>query len=469
MRSAGTRALAVTALVLLWPALLLAHGALRKSEPANGATLHVVPRVIRLTFSEPPQLAFTRVELIGPDSGRVALSPLRAAAPDSTAIIVADLIGPLRAGRYRIAWQITSADGHPVRGVVAFRIAADAVGLATSPMDSAATPTLPSAPIEARPVEVGPAEQEQPVAVRFGAGSWQYAVTRLLTYAAIMTAIGAVMFSLIVVPGTQHRMPDLGASFVVEARARAARTGLFATGALALLLLARLVAQSYAVRGAFPDAALVRDVARTPWGAGFLLGAASVITLAFALARKERAAWRVAAAAVIGLALGTALSGHAVASGEWTVAAVFSQAVHVLAAGGWLGALLLVLVAGVPSTAGLEPSGRGIAVRGMIDTFSPMALTFAGVLAITGVIAAVLRLGAWSALTGSDYGRILLYKLGGVGLVLIAGTYNWLKLRPAIDAHRVATLRRTAAAELLLAFVVLIMTAWLVATPPPTE
>ena len=146
MRSVRTRALAVAAFVLLWPAVLLAHGALRKSEPANGATLRVVPRVLRLTFTEPPQLAFTRIELIGPDSGHVALSPLRVAAGDSTAIIVADVIGPLRAGRYRIAWQITSADGHPVRGAVAFRIAAEAAGLAASPMDSAATPTLPPLP-----------------------------------------------------------------------------------------------------------------------------------------------------------------------------------------------------------------------------------------------------------------------------------------------------------------------------------
>ena len=465
MRSVRTRALAAAAFVLLWPAVVFAHGALRKSEPANGATLRSAPRVIRLTFSEPPQLAFTRVELIGPDSERVALSALRVAAADSTAVIVADLIGPLRAGRYRITWQITSADGHPVRGVVAFRIAADAAGLATSPMDSAATPTLPPAAVDT----TSPAEATLPPAAAFGAGSWEYAVIRLLTYTAILTVIGAVVFSLIVVPGTHHRMPDLGAAFAVDARARAARTGLLATGALALLMIARLIAQSYAVRGAFPDAEFVRDVAGTPWGAGLLIGAASVIALAFALARKERAAWRLAAGAVLGLAVGTALSGHAAASGQWTGATVFSQALHILAAGGWLGALLLVVVAGVPSTAGLAPTARGGVVRGMIDTFSPMALTFAGVLAVTGVIAAVLRLGAWSALTGSDYGRILLYKLGGVLLVLIAGAYNWLKLRPAIDADRVGTLRRTATTELLLGFVVLIMTAWLVATPPPTE
>jgi copper transport protein len=105
----------------------------------------------------------------------------------------------------------------------------------------------------------------------------------------------------------------------------------------------------------------------------------------------------------------------------------------------------------------------------MVDAFSPMALTFAGTLAVTGVIAAVLRVGAWSALIGSDYGRLLLIKIGVVVLVLLAGAYNWLRLRPAMDADRVGTLRRTATTELVLGFVVLAVTAWLVATPPPTE
>jgi copper transport protein len=99
--------------------------------------------------------------------------------------------------------------------------------------------------------------------------------------------------------------------------------------------------------------------------------------------------------------------------------------------------------------------------------FSPMALAFAGALAATGVIAAVLRLGAWSAITGSEYGRVFLYKLVGVVLVLIVGTYNWRRVRPRIDAERVGTLRRTAIAELSLGLVVLVITAWLVATPPP--
>jgi copper transport protein len=463
MRLARTGALAVAASVLVLPAVLYAHGVLRKSEPANGAVLRVAPRAIRLTFSEPPQLAFTRVELIGPDSQRVTLSPLRVAAPDSTGVVVADVLGALRAGRYRITWQITSADGHPVRGTVAFRIAADAAGLAISPMDSAASATLP-------PVATDTSASTAPDAgAVFAVDSWQYAVVRLLTFTAIVAVVGAVVFSMIVVPAAHHRVPDLHATFVVDARHLAARTALAATGALALLLAARLVAQSYAVRAAPPDAAFVLDVARTPWGAGFLLTAASLIALAIALARPRQAAWKVAAFGALGLALATSLSGHAAATGQWTVVAVLSNTLHILAAGGWLGALLLVVVAGVPATAAIQPLGRGLAVRGMVDVFSPMALAFAGVLAVTGVVAAVLRLGAWSALTGSDYGRLLLLKLGGVVLVLMAGAYNWRRLRPVIDADRVGTLRRTAAAELVLGFLVLAVTAWLVATPPPTD
>src|SRR5687767_5185369 len=465
MRFVRSGVLAVAASILLWPAVLIAHGVLRKSEPANGSTLRTAPRVIRLTFSEAPQLAFTRVELIGADSQRVALSPLRVAAPDTAAVVIADVLGPLRAGQYRIAWQITSDDGHPVRGTVTFRIAADAEGLAISPMDSAATPALPAPAPEA----AASAAPESSTAAPFDAASWQYGVVRLLSFAAIVVVVGAVVFSLIVVPATHHRVPDLGATFVLEARRRAARTAVVTTGALALLLVARLTAQSYAVRGAPPNAGFLVDVARTPWGAGFLLSGVAVIALGVAVARTRQGAWRGAAVASVALARGTARSGHAVATGEWTWAAVVSSMVHILAAGGWGGALLLVLVAGVPATASLPSLGRGQAVRGMVDAFSPMALTFAGTLAITGVIAAVLRLGAWSALLGSDYGRLLLIKIGVVMLVLLAGAYNWLRLRPAMDADRVGTLRRTATTELVLGFVVLAVTAWLVATPPPTE
>jgi copper transport protein len=200
-----------------------------------------------------------------------------------------------------------------------------------------------------------------------------------------------------------------------------------------------------------------------------VLHALAVVVLLVALARSRSALWRLAALGAVMLGVGTALSGHAAGSGRWTTMAVVSDAVHILAAGGWLGALLLILAAGLPATTRMEPLGRGQAVRGMVHAFSPMALGFAGALALTGVIAAVIHLGTWSALTGSAYGRTLLIKLAALSLVLAVAAYNWRRLRPGLDAARVGTFRRTAGAELLLAFLVLVVTAWLVATPPPAS
>ena len=458
MRRARTRTITAGLGVLLVPAIVFAHTVLRKSEPANDAVLHEVPRVIRLTFSEPPQLSFTRVDLVGPDSQPVALSPLRIAAPDSTRIIVAEVVGPLVAGTHRILWQITSADGHPVRGTIAFRIDENASGLTVTP-PAVVADTGPPPPV-AEPI-AGQTE--------FGVDSWPYSLIRLLGFAAIIVIAGAVVFALIVAPATHHRVPDLDAAFVADARHLAAKTGLIATIVLAVAVAARLVAQSFAVNGTAPNAEFVTNVVRTPWGIGFVLHALGVVVLVGAFARARTALWRVAALATVLLGVGTALSGHAAGSGRWTVMAVVTDSVHILAAGGWLGALVLILAAGVPATARMEPLGRGLAVRGMVQAFSPMALAFAAVLALTGIIAAVLHVGTWGALTGSDYGRILLIKIAGLVLVLAAGAYNWLRLRPALDADRVGTLRRTAGVELLLAFAVLVVTAWLVATPPPAS
>ena len=315
MRRARSGALAVAASLFLFPALVYAHGALRKSEPANGAVLHAAPRVIRLTFNEPPQLAFTRVELVGPDSERVALSPLRVAASDSTAVVVADVAGPLRAGRYRILWQITSADGHPVRGAVAFSIAPDATGLAISAMDSAATPALPPVSGDTTAPRAGGTPSS---ATRdFDAGSWPYAVLRLLTY----TGDHGRHRRDRVRDGRRPRNAPSRPRSRGDVRERRAKDG--RAGRTRRDRSARAPA-----RGAPGGAVLRRSWRRSPTpsscsasrarrGArGSLLTGVSLAGLALALARRRAVAWRVAALGAIGLSLATALSGHAAASGR---------------------------------------------------------------------------------------------------------------------------------------------------------
>jgi putative copper export protein/methionine-rich copper-binding protein CopC len=441
-------------MLLVVPALATAHTVLRKSEPANGAVLQAVPRALRLTFSEAPNLGFTTLELVGADSQRVELSALRTASSDSARVVVADVLGRLTAGEYHIRWRITSADGHPVRGTVSFRIAEDAAGLVAE----APPPVVES--LTSEDVQAGMEEE-------FDAGSWPYALIRLATFTALLIVIGSVVFALVIVPATHHRLPDLAPSFAIETRQRAARFGLVATLVLPVVLIARVIAQSMAVMGTMPTAEFLSIMADTTWGIGAGLHLVAIAIVIAALARARRASWRIASLGVVLLCISTALWGHAAAAGEWRALVVANDTAHMLAAGGWLGTLLIILVVGLPVA--LISSGGGDAVRALVNAFSPMALSFAAIIVLTGIISATLRLGTWGDLIHSDYGRVLMLKVSLLGLTIVAGAYNWLRVRPRLDAQRVPVLQRSATAELALGLAILAVTAWLVATPPPTS
>jgi putative copper export protein len=104
----------------------------------------------------------------------------------------------------------------------------------------------------------------------------------------------------------------------------------------------------------------------------------------------------------------------------------------------------------------------------LVQGFSPTALLFAGILVTTGVISAWLHLGHIAALWTSPYGQTLLLKVGIFSGVAVVGAYNFLRVRPALGARTGAErLRRSGTIELLLALAVLVVTAVLVAMPPP--
>src|ERR687884_2358945 len=106
----GLRVLSRAALAVALAAPLRvahAHAHLARSSPARGARLLVVPRELRLTFSEAPELAASRVLLLGPDGQAVSLEPLRI---DSARTLVAAVRGALTAGDYTIEWSTAGSD-----------------------------------------------------------------------------------------------------------------------------------------------------------------------------------------------------------------------------------------------------------------------------------------------------------------------------------------------------------------------
>ena len=554
---------------LLVPVVAHAHGALRRAVPASNARLSVVPRELRLTFTERVELPVARLSLAGPDGAAVALGPLTTVA-DSATVIVTAIRGALTAGAYTVTWQVAGRDGHPVRGRYTFTVLPEASGLAqpgvrtgaaASP-EAAAPPAAPvagatageagatvTAPGQAPPPAAHHPTSALPAAGDFDAESPAYVAVRWLTYVALLVVLGAVAFRMAVL-GLLRQARGVGdvadpvatPGFAADAERRAAAIGLW--GALALLVaaVARLGAQSVAMHGAAEalDASRIGGMLRhTVWGWGWLLqiGGVTVAVLGFGVATRRvarraanettgaatgvasgagtRGAWTAAAVAALLLAFTPALSGHAAAAPRLMPLAVLSDGLHVLGAGGWLGSLLVVLVAGLPAAFALGAERRGAGVAALVHAFSPVALGCAGVVAATGLFAGWLQVGRLAALGETDYGRVLLLKLGLLAPVAALGAYNWRRVRPALDAqdhaqdhaqhrahhhaHRaglpvvqaqpssgdadreggdraprradVATqrLRRATTLELVVGLLVLLTTAVLVATPTPID
>ncbi|MEX2154213.1 MAG: CopD family protein [Gemmatimonadaceae bacterium] len=443
-----------------------AHGALKSSVPAAGAHLDRVPREIRLEFNETAERAFTRIALVGPGGKTVALTPVRIP-KDSPRVALASITETLGPGVYTVQWQFGGKDGHPVRGTFKFTIAPgarpDSVE-SSAGVDSAAMPHHPPTSIP-----------DNPDPAAFDAQSPLFAAIRWLTFLAAFGIVGAAAFRYAVIARVNLVGSAAGLAVVEPALSRAAGIGLAATGLLLVVAIARLYAQSLAMHG--PGEALHGEVVATMlsatlWGRAWvlqILGAGLGLVGFVAVRRGRFGGWALVGAASLVVALSLALSGHAPAAPRWSAAVVIADTLHVIGAAGWLGSLFFVLFAGIGAASRLAPEQRGPAVADVANAFSPTALVFAGLAGITGVFAAWIHLQRLDALWTSDYGRTLLLKLAVLSVVAGTGAYNWRRVRPALgDEVGARRVRRSATAEILVAVVVLGITAVLVATGTPS-
>lgn len=456
------RALAglVAILMLSAPSSALAHGGLKSSTPARGAVLDSAPREIRLVFTEAAELAFTRVELRGPDGLVRVGSPSFAGTDKHT--ILASIVGSLAAGTYTVSWQVAGADGHPVRGTFKFSIAVGAAGVAAA---------APPAAVGAPDARVHHDTTVFPDAGRFDAGSPLYVVIRWVQFASILIVTGAVAFYLFVIGMLKKKLgPD--SSMLASASRNAARVGCYAAILLALVAVIRLIAQSYAMHPAdagFAPALMWSMIGGTTWGLGWGIQVVAAVgaIAGFSAARQGSSrGWLVATFSVVLGAFSPAFSGHAASVPELRTLAILADGLHIIGASGWLGSLMVLLAAGIPAAMRLEKDDRGAAVADLVNAFSPTALVFAGLTVTAGVFAAWIHLGEIAALWESQYGKTLLVKVAILGIVTATGAYNFLYVKPRLGKlEGVAHIRRSATIEVGIAVLVLLVTAVLVATP----
>ncbi len=321
----------------------------------------------------------------------------------------------------------------------------------------------------------------------FGAESPAYVAVRWIQYLGLVLMTGATAFPLLVLQRRVVR-DSVGPSTMRTLTLRCIHVGLIGSAIVLGSAWLRLLAQAYAMDGtaaAFTRPYLTLLITTSAWGvrwaaqvlaaiiaiAGFLILRA-LLRRAPTVQRGPSSArwpWIAVIISVVGIAFTPGLSSHAAAMPDFATLAMMLDGLHVLAAGGWIGGIAVLLLMTLPGT---SPIARGLPLAAratMVRAFSALALVSASLLAMTGTFAAWRHVGQMDALWLTPYGRTLLVKLGLLAGVACVGAYNWRRVAPAMDAAvSPRELRTTAMFELTLGLVVLLATALLVATPTPS-
>lgn len=450
MRRAFALAVACAA---TWATPAAAHPVLVRSIPAARDTLRAVPGQFHLVFNKPLLARLTTVELRMPGGEIVRLRTDSGATRSE--LIVADLPA-LPSGSYQLLWQLAGDDGHPVRGSLKFVV--------DLPKQIDSVPAMPGTAAVHHPTDLFPPSPSLEEEGSFHVLSPGYIAVRWVTFLAMLTMIGVVTFRTLV----WSRLPVWRAAILP-------RLGALGRNAALLLLaaaLARLWAQAAAT--AMQGESITLDLITvlllySPWGIGWWLQVGGALIGAVALLRRTDGAtrWWIAAAATLLAVIAMPLSGHAAGVEGLGPLPLAADALHVIGAGSWLGTLLVLLVAGVPATRTLAAGNRTEAIATLVNTYSPVALSAAALVAITGVFAAWQHIGSIDALWAGGYARVLLIKLGVLALVVGTGAYNWRVVRPALSRGSAgAPIGRSAGFELAIGAIVIAVTAVLVATPP---
>jgi putative copper export protein len=285
---------------------------------------------------------------------------------------------------------------------------------------------------------------------------------RTATLITLVLLFGAAVFrARVATPFRAHaeHRDDYG-TFPTEFEALVMRAGAVAGAMLVVLAGVRLHAHVIALFdtwSAVGAAELRALLLQSAWGRAWVVQvvAAAVVASGPFLGRAFDGAM------AIPIAIAAAFSGHAAAAGALAPVSITADAVHLIAAGAWIGGLVFVVLAMV---LGAAPASLYRIVR----SFSPIALACAATVVLTGIVNSVIHVGSFGALLSSAYGNQLVAKLFFVAGTAAAGAWNWKQGTPALALGNIKAIRRGIAVEIVLAIAVLLVTARLVVLEPPS-
>ncbi len=293
-------------------------------------------------------------------------------------------------------------------------------------------------------------------------GGLTLALTRGLSVAALLSVFGALLFRTALAPPVLALMPG-SAGFM-----RRWRLLFWSSWAAAILAtLAWMALQSASMADADSLAAAASAIPSvlvdTSFGHVLLLRLAVLALLALVLGHTPghtgRRLWLATGLAATATALQAGHS-HAASMHDGPSLLLFSEVVHLLAAGAWLGGLapLLTLVALAPAEAASLASRR----------FSPVGTACVLLLAVTAAYQSWVLIGSLPGLTGTGYGLAALLKLALFAALLGLACNNRFRLTPALIASTGAKRRlvRSIGIETGVGLLVVLAAGLLTSLPP---
>lgn len=440
------RPAALLAALVLAPAVVFAHTALIRSAPKANSKSQKPPKLVELWFNEELEPNLNTVEVTDAQGQRVDRGEVTLAEGNKKAQVELNDLAP---GTYVVNWKAVSEDEHTVRGKFTFTVEAPAGGAAAAVVTpTPAQATAPQGPATPAPVAAAPDSSPQaasPAAAPADEISWAQTAVRWLTYLAMMALFGGFAFRLFVLAPAMRRTAPGGAEgreAVSAGDRRALSLSWASLFLLVLTTLAALVMQASSVYDrpvgeALSPALLGRVLTETGYGGAWLLQAASavVITVILFLLRgrvrrgdtgEHSALWWAGLAASAALLVAPSWTGHAAVAARHFPLSRFSDWLHLLAGGFWVGGLFHLALTWPRALAPLDESQRARSLHQVIRLFTRVAVPSVALLVLAGLYNTWTHVPRVEALWMTPYGEALALKLILVALMLaLGGLHNF--------------------------------------------
>ncbi len=389
----------IAALTLASGQQSFAHPVYLDSTPRAFQSVSATPGEVVVFFSEPIELSYSSIRVLGPDGSRVDMNDPHNAEGD-TASIAATMQPGLPEGEYTVTTKVLSAvDGHVIEETFIF-------GVGTTVQ------------------QPGPGGQQRDVL------SPEESASRFPGMVGQVMVVGAAFASLWLWKPLA-RVPWLSNAIGqtrVAIDKNMMRLIIIGTGLILASGVAMIVVQAISIEAGIPEAIATKfgNVWVTRMlQSSILMGIAVAVYRKVAKSNASPGRAEMYAILILGLAVlvTSSLIAHAAATSQ--IFPIVLDFFHNAAASIWIGGLILLGFVAVPRILAIADDRiRSSALAILIPRFSTVVVTLLGIAVITGPVLLFSLESDLSLTLASVYGQVLAIKLGLAGVMVAMGVYS---------------------------------------------